>query len=113
MPTVIGMSTLELDRARVIARVIEKRLTQRDAARQLGVTTRTVRRLCRAYEAYGPAGLVSQSRGKRSNRQASDELRRAAATLLTAHYADFGPTLAHEKLVELHGLDVSCSTVRT
>ncbi|MBK7777340.1 MAG: hypothetical protein IPI43_24975 [Sandaracinaceae bacterium] len=32
------------------------------------MTARTVRRLCRAYEAHGPAGLVSQSRGRRSNR---------------------------------------------
>ncbi|MBK8593524.1 MAG: hypothetical protein IPN77_31305 [Sandaracinaceae bacterium] len=32
------------------------------------MTARTVRRLCRVYEAHGPAGLVSQSRGRRSNR---------------------------------------------
>ena len=112
MPTVIRMSTKELDRARVIARVIERRLSQRDAARQLGVSPRTVRRLCRAYEAHGPAGLVSTARGKRSNRETPEELRRAAVTLLTAHYADFGPTLATEKLVELHGFDVSVPTVR-
>ncbi|MEO0326732.1 MAG: hypothetical protein AAF447_27565, partial [Myxococcota bacterium] len=32
--------------------------------------------------------------------------------LLTAHYADFGPTLATEKLVEVHELRVSVPTVR-
>jgi transposase len=112
MSTVVRMSTKELDRARVVARVIDRRLSQRDAARQLGVTARTVRRLCRVYEAHGPAGLVSQSRGRRSNRQTPDELRRSAAALLTAHYADFGPTLATEKLVEVHGFEVSVPTVR-
>ena len=112
MSTVVRMSTKELDRARVVARVIDRRLSQRDAARQLGVTAHTVRRFYRAYEAHGPAGLVSQSRGRRSNRQTPDELRRSAATLLTAHYADFGPTLATEKLVEVDGFEVFVPTVR-
>ena len=43
------MSYEELDRVSVIERVIEKRLTQREAARMLGLTTRQVRRLRRAY----------------------------------------------------------------
>ncbi|MCB9658904.1 MAG: ISNCY family transposase [Polyangiales bacterium] len=106
------MSTKELDRTQVVVRVLERRLSQRDAARQLGVSPRTVRRLCRAYEEHGPAGLISRHRGRRSNRRTPEELRRAAATLLTAHYADFGPTLATEKLTELHGFDVSVPTVR-
>ena len=39
----------ELDRVRVIERVIEKRLTQAEAARILGLTSRQVRRLRRGY----------------------------------------------------------------
>jgi len=38
------MSYEELDRVRVIERVIEKRLTQGEAARMLGLTSRQVRR---------------------------------------------------------------------
>jgi transposase-like protein len=49
------MSYEELDRVSVIERVIEKRLTQREAARMLGLTSRQVRRLRRAYERDGPA----------------------------------------------------------
>ena len=37
------MSYEELDRVSVIERVIEKRLTQREAARMLGLTSRQVR----------------------------------------------------------------------
>ena len=47
------MSYEELDRVRVIERVIEKRLTQREAARMLGLTSRQVRRLERAYARDG------------------------------------------------------------
>ncbi len=53
------MSYEELDRVGVIERVIEKRLTQREAARMLGLTSRQVRRLRRAYGRDGPGGLAS------------------------------------------------------
>ena len=59
------MSYEELDRVGVIERVIEKRLTQREAARMLGLTSRQVRRLRRAYERDGPWGL-----GVEASRQA-------------------------------------------
>jgi hypothetical protein len=32
--------------------------------------------------------------------------------LISKHYADFGPTLAHEKLAEVHGLRLSVESVR-
>jgi transcriptional regulator with GAF, ATPase, and Fis domain len=43
----VTMSYEELDRVSVIERVIEKRLTQLEAARMLGLTSRQVRRLRR------------------------------------------------------------------
>jgi hypothetical protein len=33
-------------------------------------------------------------------------------TLISAHYSDFGPTLASEKLLERHKIEVSNETVR-
>ncbi|MCP5058840.1 MAG: helix-turn-helix domain-containing protein [bacterium] len=58
------MSYEELDRVGVIERVIEKRLTQREAARMLGLTSRQVRRLRRAYEPDGPRALALKHRGR-------------------------------------------------
>jgi transposase-like protein len=63
------MSYEELDRVRVIERVIEKRLTQVEAARILGLTTRQVRRLRRAHERDGARALASKQRGRPSNRR--------------------------------------------
>jgi transposase-like protein len=60
----VTMSYEELDRVGVIERVIERRLTQREAARMLGLTSRQVRRLRRAYERDGPEGLASKHRGR-------------------------------------------------
>ena len=106
------MSYEELDRVRVIERVIERRLTQREAARMLGLTSRQVRRLRRAYERDGPEGLASKHRGRPSNRRLASELRREALASARSRYEGFGPTLAHEKLKELHGLQLSAETLR-
>ncbi len=102
----LTLSYEELDRVSVIERVIEKRLTQLEAARMLGLTSRQVRRLRRAYERDGPVGLASKHRGRPSNRQLSSGLRQEALALVRSQYEDFGPTLAHEKLTELHGLAI-------
>jgi transposase len=108
----VSMSYEELDRVSVIERVIEKRLTQREAAAILGLTTRQVRRLRQAYVRDGPRGLASKHRGRPSNRQLPSALRDEALALVRSRYEDFGPTLAHEKLTELHGLEFSVETLR-
>ena len=106
------MSYEELDRVGVIERVIEKRLTQREAARMLGLTSRQVRRLQRAYVRDGPRALASKHRGRPSNRRLSSALRREALATVRSRYEGFGPTLAHEKLTELHDLRLSVETRR-
>jgi len=106
------MSYEELDRVSVIERMIERRLTQREAARMLGLTSRQVRRLRRAYERHGLGGLASKHRGRPSNRRLPSELRREALAIVRSRYEGFGPTLAHEKLTELHVLELSVETLR-
>jgi len=106
------MSYEELDRVGVIERVIEKRLTQREAARMLGLTSRQVRRLRRGYEQDGARALASKHRGRPSNRRLPSEVRREALATVRSQYEGFGPTLAHEKLTELHDLRLSVETLR-
>ena len=106
------MSDEELDRVSVIERVIERRLTQREAARMLGVTSRQVRRLRRVYEEDGRRGLASKQRGRPSNRRLTSALRGEVLATVRSRYAGFGPTLAHEKLTEGHGVHLSVETLR-
>jgi len=108
----IELTKEALHRLKVVEAVCEKRLKQGDAARQLGVTGRQVKRLAAVYRREGAAGLVSRRRGKPSNRRLKDPLRDSIRALLVERYPDFGPTLAREKLVEVHALDVSVETVR-
>jgi len=108
----ITMSKEELGRLEVMERLQEKRMKQNTAAEILGVGVRQVKRLLRAYRREGAAGLVSKRRGKPSHHQMARETVRAALDLLKGRYADFGPTLAHEKLVEWDGLELSLGSVR-
>ena len=78
----------------------------------LGLTSRQVRRLRRAYLRDGAVGLASKHRGRPSNRRLPSELRREALAIVRSRYEGFGPTLAHEKLTELQGLQLSVETLR-
>ncbi len=106
------MSAKELNRLEILGRVLERRLTQAQAADQLGLGIRQVERLCRKLRVEGPRGLVSQKRGHASNRKLPRKLRERAVVLVQSRYSDFGPTLAAEKLRELHGVFVSVETLR-
>ncbi|SOE81670.1 Homeodomain-like domain-containing protein [Caballeronia arationis] len=108
----ITMSMRELDRLKVIEAVAESRLMTWRAAERLGLSRRQVERLVIRYRAEGAAGLVSQRRGVRSNHQLPQTVLDRALELIHERYADFGPTLACEKLRECHGLVLSKETVR-
>jgi transposase len=110
-----GLCTLshrELDRVGVIEGVAAGRVRQREAAEQLALSVRQVKRLVRRYCEQGAAGLVSRRRGRPSNHRLRKSLRAQALSLVRSRYADFGPTLAHEKLTEVHGLQLSVETLR-
>jgi len=106
------MSYDELARVSIVQQLINGRRAQRAAGTMLGLTSRQVRRLCGAYETHGSAGLASKQRGRPSNRRLAEGLRREALELVRGRYEGFGPTLAHEKLTEVHNLDISIDTLR-
>lgn len=112
MPGPLTLSMTELDRLQVLTRIAERRLTRRRAAALLGLSERQVRRLYEAFTQVGAAGLASRRRGRPSNRRLADTTREQALAFLRARYLDFGPTFAHQKLTEDHGLTLSVETLR-
>jgi len=109
----IGLSERELERHGVLERLRAGGLSQADAALELGLSTRQVRRLLRRLESGGPEGLRSARRGRKPNNWIGAERREATVALLRERYRDFGPTLACQMLAERHGLVVSVETTRT
>jgi hypothetical protein len=80
------------------------RLTTATAAQLLGLGRRQVFRLLKAYRTEGATGLISKRHGRRSNRRKPEALRKAVLAIVREWYWDFGPTLAAEKLREVHGI---------
>ena len=106
------MSRRELDRKRLLDRAIDRVIRQKDVAEELKVSERHVRRLLHQYREHGPPGLISGHRGKPSNRKLVDELKCRAVNLVRERYHDFRPTLANEKLMEVHKIRLSIETLR-
>ena len=112
MDELLTMSKQELTRLEVMQRIKEKRLTQKEAAGMLKKSVRQIKRLFRAYKAQGAKGLISGRRGKPSNHRLDEQVEQQVLDLLKEKYDDFGPTLAHEKLTEVHKLQLSRESVR-
>ncbi|MCA3757895.1 MAG: ISNCY family transposase [Phenylobacterium sp.] len=106
------MSDVELTKFEILRDVDHERLPAHAAAGILGVSERHIWRLLKAYRVRGADGLISRKRGRPSNRRTPADVRLAAMDIVKARYADFGPTLAAEKLHELHDLTVSRETLR-
>jgi hypothetical protein len=105
------MSQRERDVLKVLHSVQSGKRTQAEGARLLGLGVRQVRRLQRKLESQGDAALVHGLRGRPSNHRADSAFRRAVLAAYRRRYADFGPTLASEKLAE-EGLTVVPQTLR-
>ena len=91
----------EVNRLKIIQDVVDRRLTTQMAAQRLGISDRQCRRLLSRYRESGPLGMANRRRGKPSNNQLPDGLARYALSIIRERYADFGPSLACEKLAEL------------
>lgn len=112
MEELLEMNNKERERLKIIIRLEEGALNQDIAARQLKIGVRQLQRLIHEYRKNGEKALISKRRGKRSNYILPDHLRKEIAMVITQNYLDFGPTFAHEKLVEKHGIVASISSVR-
>jgi hypothetical protein len=108
----ITMTMRELDRFKVMQSVVDGRLKPWRAAERLSLTTRQVRRLAARLRERGPAGLISGRCAKPGNHRIDAGIAVRAVTIIKERYADFGPTLACEKLRECHDLKLAKETVR-
>jgi winged helix-turn helix protein len=109
---VLSVSDGELRRLEVLRDVDRGDLPVRSAAQLLGRSERQVWRLLKAFRGAGVAGLISKKRGRPSNRRTPASVRAAAMWVVRQNYADFGPTLAAEKLTAEYGFAFSIETLR-
>jgi transposase len=108
----LNMNAKELSRLEVMQKLSEKRMSQKEAGTILQLSTRQIKRLLKTYRQRGAAGLVSKHRGRTGNNRLAEAVKQRALNLLKTTYQGFGPTLAHEKLVEKEKLKLSDESVR-
>ena len=107
------MTQADRDRLVTLKKAKKKLITQREAAEELGVSTRHVKRMLAALKKSGDGSVIHGLRGKPSPRRIPEATEKKAVKILSAEvYTDFGPTLAAEHLRKLHGIDASKETVR-
>ena len=112
MERIIPMSTEEINRTSVFLKLKAKAITQLKAADELNITPRQVRRLFKEFKKQGAIALVSKIRGRSSNHQLPAGVKELVLAIIQKNYSDFGPTFAHEKIVEVHNIKISVWTVR-
>ena len=111
------MSAKERDRLKVLHEVHKRHITQRQAAGEVGVCVRWVRKLLGRWRARGDGALRHGLRGRSSNRKTPEGVKRRAVEVYRQNqqaklWHDYGPTLAAEELARQHGIVISRETLR-
>ncbi len=107
------MTQADRDRLVALRKAKKKLITQREAAAELGVSVRQVKRLLQGWKKRGDKVVVHGLRGRPSKRRIEEAVEREAVKILSADvYQGFGPTLAAEYLRKKHPIEASKETVR-
>lgn len=106
------MSEREVHRVEVLSSVVAGRMSTSEAASVLCLSDRQVQRLLKTFREEGAVALRHRARGRPSNNRSLEGLRDLTLSIVRDRYADFGPTLAAEKLSERDGVKISRETLR-
>ena len=106
------MSSREQRRAWVLSKLMADELEPAEAARLLGLSVRSIRRLRARMEREGPAGLVHGKRGRASPQRITETTRATVMDLVASTYHDVNDTHLSELLAEREGITLSRVSVR-
>jgi transposase len=106
------MTQADRDRLVALKKAKDKKMTQRQAAEELKISERQVRRLLGKLRKVGDKAVLHGLRG-RSNRKIKEQDKQKVLEILRRDvYRGFGPTLASEYLAKKHNFEVSKETAR-
>ena len=108
----ITMTQKDLLRYNVISKLIDGHVNGSEAAKQLNLCVRQVKRLKAKVKKHGARGIIHGSRGKSSNRRLAKEIIKKIEKIVKEMYYDFGPTFASEKLSDNHQIKISKEKLR-
>jgi transposase len=106
----IAMTSQECDRVTIIKKVIRNEMTRKQAAKELKLSNRQIRRYLRRFKEEQEQGLIRRPSG--GNRAFTTKFKTDIVASVTKNYSDFGPTLAAEKLKERGQQEINHETLR-
>jgi len=107
------MTQRDRDRLVVLKKALKKLIKQSQAARELGLSARQVRRQLTALKAKGDKAVIHGLRGRPSARKIGPREREKIVGILSQEvYQGFGPTLASEYLKKKHEVVVGREALR-
>ncbi|HUD44949.1 MAG TPA: ISNCY family transposase [Patescibacteria group bacterium] len=106
------LTTAEHEKLAIITDGIAGKITNEQAAKQLGLSIRQVQRAKAAIRKGGTAAIIHQLKGKSSNHRYPQEDKEKVIATIKKRYADFKPGFATEKLQETENIPMTSQTVR-
>jgi hypothetical protein len=107
------MTQRDRDRLVVLKKALKKLIKQSQAAQELGLSARQVRRLLRGLKMGGDQVVIHGLRGQPSKRKISLAVREKIVRVLSQEvYDGFGPTLAGEYLAKKHSIKIGREALR-
>lgn len=107
------MTQQDRDRLVVLKKALKKLIKQSQAAQELGLSARQVRRLLWGLKEEGDKVIIHGLRGRPSNRKTSQQQREKIIRVLSQEvYRGFGPTLASEYLAKRHQVSIGREALR-
>jgi transposase len=107
------MTATDNVKERTLQKLVAKTINGTQAAEILQLSVRHVKRLKKRFVKKGTKGILHQNRGKVSNHAVPKNIKKEIVKIIKTNYPDFGPTLACEKLTEVHNISLSTQTIRT
>jgi len=108
----ITLSQKEVRRLKILHKVMGGEVTQVKASEVLGISDRQIRNIIVKLKQKGDKGIVHGNRGRISPHKMALKQEDLIAEIVGRRYADFGPTLAAEKLEECERIRVSNEKLR-
>jgi len=108
----MSFTTKEQEKITVITALLQRKMTNGQAATTLKLSLRQIKRLKKAVREKGGNALIHQLKGRVSNNHIDEAIKNKALKKIKEEYLDFKPKFASEKLKENHQLIVNPETLR-
>lgn len=76
----------------------------------LNLYTRQITQLLHKLNQDGISGLVHVNRGQPGHHRHDGTMKSESLSIFSEHFLGFGPTLAHEKLTNIHEVNITVET---